>query len=257
VAELHKIPEKLWKLGWRRERIIAPLARQERVTQRGIEEAAKKLELGPAMVFRLVARYRREHRTSALIPETPGRKPGSRVLGIKQEQLIEAKIKDFYLRPERPSLAALHRELLVAGHKSGVRAPSYKTVRRRIQEYDQFTVLKKRFGAKEAAQRLGPVQRGLQVTAPLELVQIDHTLVDVIVVDEIDRKPIGRPWLTLAVDVATRMVAGFHLTLEPPSVTSVALALSMAVLPKGALAGEARAQSELAMPWIAGAGPPG
>jgi hypothetical protein len=36
------------------------------------------------------------------------------------------------------------------------------------------------------------------------LVQIDHTLVDVIVVDEIERKPIGRPWLTLVVDVATR-----------------------------------------------------
>jgi putative transposase len=56
--------------------------------------------------------------------------------------------------------------------------------------------------------------------------------VDVIVVDEIERKPIGRPWLTLVVDVATRMVPGFHLTLEAPCATSVALALSMAVLPK-------------------------
>ena len=45
----------------------------------------------------------------------------------------------------------------------------------------------------------------------------ERLLVDVIVVDEIDREPIGRPWLTLAVDVATRMVPGFHLTLEAPS----------------------------------------
>jgi putative transposase len=45
----------------------------------------------------------------------------------------------------------------------------------------------------------------------LELVQIDHALVDVVVVDELARKPIGRPWVTLAIDVATRAVLGFHL----------------------------------------------
>jgi putative transposase len=27
-------------------------------------------------------------------------------------------------------------------------------------------------------------------------VQIDHTLLDIILVDDIDREPIGRPWLT-------------------------------------------------------------
>ena len=67
---------------------------------------------------------------------------------------------------------------------------------------------------------------------PLQLLQIDHTLVDIVVVDEFDREPIGRPWLTLAIDVATRMVPGFYLSLEAPSATSVAMALSMAVLPK-------------------------
>jgi transposase InsO family protein len=35
---------------------------------------------------------------------------------------------------------------------------------------------------------------------------IDHTLVDVVIVDEGDRLPIGRPWLTLAIDVASRAV---------------------------------------------------
>jgi putative transposase len=208
------------------------LARQERVTQPEITEAARKLKLGRAMVFRLVGRYRRDHRTSALIPESSGRKPGSHTLGSKQEQLIQAKIKDFYLCLERPTLAALHRELLVASHKAGILAPSYKTVWRRVAEFDQHTVLKKRHGPREAAQHLSPVGEGLVVNEPLQLVQIDHTLVDVIVVDEIDRKPIGRPWLTLVVDVATRMVPGFHLTLEAPCATSVALALSMAVLPK-------------------------
>ena len=47
-----------------------------------------------------------------------------------------------------------------------------------------------------------------------QLLQMDHTLVDVVVVDEVDREPIGRPWLTLALDVATRAVPGFHLSLD-------------------------------------------
>jgi putative transposase len=66
----------------------------------------------------------------------------------------------------------------------------------------------------------------------MDLLQIDHTLVDVIVVDQQKRLPIGRPWLTLAIDVRTRMVAGFHVSLWSPSTISLSLALSQAVLPK-------------------------
>src|SRR6202453_3022226 len=69
-------------------------------------------------------------------------------------------------------------------------------------------------------------------TKPLELVQIDHTLVDIMVVDELQRESMGRPWLTIAFDVATRVVHAFILSLNPPSATSVGLALSMAALSK-------------------------
>jgi putative transposase len=58
---------------------------------------------------------------------------------------------------------------------------------------------------------------------PLALVQIDHTLVDVIAVDSVTRRPIQRPWLTIAIDIDSRDVAGFRLGLEPPAATSVAL----------------------------------
>jgi putative transposase len=61
---------------------------------------------------------------------------------------------------------------------------------------------------------------------------MDHTPVDLILVDEAARRPIGRPWLTLAMDVDTRMVAGFLIFFDPPCATSVALALAHAVLPK-------------------------
>lgn len=72
----------------------------------------------------------------------------------------------------------------------------------------------------------------MQPGHPMDLLQIDHTPVDVIVVDQQKRLPIGRPWLTLAIDVRTRMVAGFHVSLWSPSTISLSLALSQAVLPK-------------------------
>ncbi len=66
----------------------------------------------------------------------------------------------------------------------------------------------------------------------MDVLQIDHTPMDVIVVDQQKRRPIGRPWLTLAIDVRTRMVAGFHVSLWSPSTISLSLVLSQAVLPK-------------------------
>jgi hypothetical protein len=46
----------------------------------------------------------------------------------------------------------------------------------------------------------------LIATQALELVEIDHILADVIIVDSHHRRSSGRPWLSLAIDVATRRV---------------------------------------------------
>jgi putative transposase len=62
--------------------------------------------------------------------------------------------------------------------------------------------------------------------------QIDYSLADVIVVDSRYRKRIGRPWLSVAIDVATRCVLGVHIALEAPSALAVALCLEHACLPK-------------------------
>ena len=68
---------------------------------------------------------------------------------------------------------------------------------------------------------------------------------DVIAVEEQTRLPLGRPWLSLAVDVPTRMVAGFHLSFDDPSVLAVALVLTHAVLPKEAWLSE----RQISLPW--------
>ena len=103
----------------------------------------------------------------------------------------------------------------------------------RLLSLDRKEVTRRRIGAAAARQRFTPVgTSSLQPTLPLEVVQIDHTVVDVLVVDELERLPLGRPWLTLAIDVASRMVTGFYVSLDAPSILSVALALTQAVLPK-------------------------
>jgi putative transposase len=106
-------------------------------------------------------------------------------------------------------------------------------VRTRVNQLDPALKVREREGVKAARDRFGAVKQGLRPKQPLELFQIDHTLADVVLVDEVERRPIGRPWLTLVIDVATRAIAGFYLSLDAPSATSVALAISHAVLPKG------------------------
>ena len=104
--------------------------------------------------------------------------------------------------------------------------PNFRTVKRRVDAIDAKEHVRKRSGAKAARDRFRPTR--VMSTAnllPLERVQIDHTRIDVVVVNEGDRLPIGRPWLRLAIDVASRVVLGFSVSLEGPSVVSVALTL--------------------------------
>jgi hypothetical protein len=79
-------------------------------------------------------------------------------------------------------------------HRKGLRMPNFRTVKRRVDEIDAKEHLRKRAGANAANDRFRPT-RVLSTTdlLSLERVQIDHTRVDVIVVDEGDRLPIGRP----------------------------------------------------------------
>jgi putative transposase len=64
--------------------------------------------------------------------------------------------------------------------------------------------------------------------------QVDHTRADVIVVDEETREPIGGPWLTLAINVFSRLVTGFYLTMDAPSRLSVSPCLLHSVFDKSA-----------------------
>ncbi|MEH2282034.1 MAG: hypothetical protein V7K90_12020 [Nostoc sp.] len=62
--------------------------------------------------------------------------------------------------------------------------------------------------------------------------QIDHTQLDILLINEEDKEVIGRPYITSVMDIDSRCVAGFHLGFEPPGSHEVALALRHAILSK-------------------------
>ena len=115
------------------------------------------------------------------------------------------------------------------------RSPTRRTVQRRLDALDEREFLRAREGAKAVRHRFGPVPRRKKVGLPLDVVQVDHTLADIILVDSFERKPIGRPWVTPTIDIATRMVTGYYVSLEAPSRLSVALCLTRADARKAAL----------------------
>ncbi len=110
--------------------------------------------------------------------------------------------------------------------------PSLKALRARVLARSLRERVKSREGAAAAGNRFRQVKPGLRTERPLQVVQIDHTKVDVMLVNDVTRACIGRPWLTLVLDVHTRVALGFLLSLDPPGATSAALAVAHAVLPK-------------------------
>ncbi|WP_394581216.1 Mu transposase C-terminal domain-containing protein [Cytobacillus firmus] len=64
---------------------------------------------------------------------------------------------------------------------------------------------------------------------PLHMVQIDHTQLDLDTLDEVGHV-VGRPWLTLGIDVYSRKVWCFHLSFDPPSGNKVRKAIEQGVL---------------------------
>lgn len=98
-------------------------------------------------------------------------------------------------RRERPSLARVVTEIRSACLERGLQPPTRRTVQRRLDAMDAREVMKAREGAKAARQRFAPVTGRNRSERPLDVVQIDHTPADIILVDSFERKPIGRPWV--------------------------------------------------------------
>jgi putative transposase len=204
-----------------------------------VAAAAVDLGISRSTAWRLLSLLREnDGRVSALLPKRSGPKLGSLRLSRQVEDLVDRVLRERYLVLERPSFRRVVGEIRAECSAKGFPPPSRQTVKARLDVMDQREVMRKRKGAKAARQVFEARAGGLGVERPLEVVQIDHTLADIILVDHADRKPLARPWLTLAIDVATRVVLGVYVSFDAPSVLSIGLCLDHCVRPKSIRAPE-------------------
>ena len=232
MPDLSLIDEKPWREAEWRAAVLRPLAAQVHCPSHLVRAAAGNLRLTERQTWRLLRRLRQgEGAVTALVSAGPnGGRGGTRLPG-PGERLLAELITERFLTTQRLSPAAFIREVRGRCRQQGVRPPSSNTIRRRLAGLGAGQRQSRGDALADPSPVLGTVRTA---NFPLDLVQIDHTKADIILVDPIDRLPIGRPWITVAIDVASRMIAGFHISLDAPGATSVGLCLVHVAMDKAA-----------------------
>src|SRR5216683_1516804 len=224
-----------WELAVQRAGVIGRLAQRDRVSVAAADEAAAKWGVSRRQVYELVKRWRvGEGWRSDLLPGKSSGGRGGERLADEVEAVVRNVLRTRYLTRQRRSVASICREITRECKVRGLRAPSRGAVQRRIAKLDPVKATTAREGRDQARARQSAGGVPPPVMGVLERVQIDHTPADVIVVDEHHRLPIGRPYVTAAIDEASRCVPGFVVTLEAPSVSSVGLCLAHMAIDKRA-----------------------
>jgi len=198
-----------------------------------VEDAAAMLGLSVATVYRDMVAVREGCAEARDLTASGGYPAGRSRLHPRVEEIIQTYLIKHHLVPAQPSLYESWQRICELCLEEGYGAPSRAGVIKRLEAIPLNLRLRRRVG-KDAAEAKTPRPGKYVVEKPWEVWQIDHTLADVIVVDVVHRKPIGRPWLTVVMDVATRMVAGFYVSLQPPSLIRAAIAMDLAVQDKQA-----------------------
>lgn len=222
-----------WAIAQKRFSAISPLIKETINPRCTVEERAKEVGVDTATLYRWLERYQNWNEILALVPRKRGWRSGASRLTIEAEKVIQDVIDEHYLKSQRPSIQSTIAEVAVRAKAQGVAPPSASAIRARIAKIPEKQLLRKRGFADQARNRYTPsVGKFPGADYPLAVVQMDHTPIDLIVVDDLHRKPIGRLWLTVAIDVHSRMIVGYYLALEEPSEISVGMCIAHSVLPK-------------------------
>ncbi|MGW5685241.1 transposase [Nonomuraea sp. NPDC003754] len=226
-------PDEAWDVAVRQAEVIGPLAAQPRLGLAAADAAADELGISRRQVYVLLARWRAgEGVVSDLLPQRSSGGRGRRRLPAAVETVMTEVIRARYLTRQRRSVAAVYREVVRRCRTAGLPVPVCNTLAQRIKALDPAAAATAREGA-DGARRLCPAGGDPpKIEGLLQQVQIDHTPVDLEVVDERHRLPIGRPYVTAAIDVASRCVVGLVVTLEAPSALSAGLCLAHTVCDK-------------------------
>lgn len=231
--DIDSIDDAAWAEAQKRYDAIKPLLEAESSSRAAVNARAKEIGVHAATLYRWLERYKSMGLLSTLVPFKRGWQYGKNRLDARVEKIIDSGIKSHYLRAERPNAEKTVKYIQGLCEEQNLPPPGGMTIRSRIDQIPEYERLKQRGRVEKAKNKFNATPGKFPgAEFPLAVVQIDHTPLDVIVVDRKYRKPLERPWMTVATDVFSRMIVGYYISFDAPSLTSVALCVAHAMLPK-------------------------
>lgn len=146
--------------------------------------------------------------------------------------IIKEVIENEYLTLQSKRKANIIELINIKCSINGIPPIKPETMYKIFERISTKVVERMRFGTK-SINKYEEVNRGFankEALYPLHLVEIDHTRMDIEVIDEKNGVVIGRPWITLGVDVYSRVVWCMYISFEPPSANRVRKAIQQGVL---------------------------
>ncbi len=241
--ELSRIEEKDWEKARLRFQIIKPFLDVHRPPASEVGQRARDFGYSRSRLYAWMQAYRNGGETlTTLLDGKPSVVKGTRRLDPRVEEMLGKAIETHYMTKQRNRVSRINNLLVLQCQDQEVprdgnpdeprfRKPHTNTIRNRINALSP----RRRDNAREGRDKASKYEaRGQGFTAdfPLEYVQIDHTLVNVILRDEATGCILGRPWITVAIDVYSRMIVGYYIAFEVPGAIGTGLCVSHLVLPK-------------------------
>ena len=232
IPDVATIPDEDWEVAQKRFSAIEPLLDLPQRTRPDVTRRAEAMGLHTNTLYKWLRMYEASGLLTALIPKTRSDKGVTR-LSDEVEAVISTVIEAEYLTRQKKSKQKVCNEVRRICLNADLTPPHQNTILNRLGMLSAARVTAKRQGSKAAANKYDPIE-GKYPGAdwPLAVVQIDHTPGDIILVDDLHRRAVGRPWITMAIDVFSRMVVGFYLSFDPPGALGTGLCIAHAILPK-------------------------
>lgn len=182
-----------------------------------------------------------ENNILCFLDKKPGMGKRGNFKGLVGE-IINEVIEKYYLTEQRSSVQNVYNTLCfrieelnkVRLHK--LKTPNRSTFYRIINKLDKYECMAARQGKHTATTHFRAVGAGVATKYILERVEVDHTPLDVMVINRNTGLADGRPWLTVLLDKHSRMPLGIEIGFEPPSELAVMSALRNSINPKSFIA---------------------
>ena len=197
-----------------------------------VEEIAAAAGRSVRTIYNWIGTYHDSPQLSSLIPNPRGPTPGQKTLDPRVDAIIDQAIATHLRVHQRKRVSRVIEAVAHACKIAGIAPPHDNTVRRRVKAIPRADLLRSQ-GRSDEADAFMPMIGSLPgAVAPLSIVQMDHSEADVMIVDEKLRLALGRPWITVAIDVHTRMILGLVVSMEAPSAFAAGRCIAQAMTPK-------------------------